>query len=409
MALKKTVKRIKGYVLVEIEGFFTERFINLTLSKKIKIWDIEKNSYGVVTFKVAVNDFKKLRIIAKKSKCKMKIKSKKGLPFLIHKYRKRKIFVYLIFAIILLVIASNMFVWEIEIIGNFSMDINEIKAQLAEENICTGMLKKDVDTKKAKLNMELKRNDIAWIGISTKGNKITVEIIEKEIKEEKILEGMPCNIISDKEGVVHKIYVAEGVANVQKGDTINKGQILISGIVTSEHADPRKVHAEGEVLIKTWYTQKAKVLYERDIINKTGKKENKYIIKLGNYKINLLNNDTKFEKYDTIISNKKLILLEKIELPIEVVKQTYEEINIETISHTKKQAEETAKNEAMKKVVEQIPKDSKIVNNYFTTREYEDGIEIEVTVECIEKTGTYEKMEDDNYARITIKSNKKCR
>ena len=289
------------------------------------------------------------------------------------------------------------------------MDINEIKEQLAEENISIGALKKDIDTKSAKINMELKRNDIAWIGISTKGNKIIVEIIEKEKKNEEKLAGIPCNIVADKEGVVHKIYVAEGVAAVEKGDTITKGQILISGTVTSQYAEPRKVHADGEVLIKTWYTQKAKILYERDIISKTGEKENKYIIKLGNYKINFLNSDTKFEKYDTIITNNKLILLDKIELPIEVIKQTFEEINIETLSYTKKQAEATAKNEAMQKVVDLIPKDAEIINNYFTTREFEDGIEVEVTAECIEKTGTYEKMEDDNYARITIKSNKKYR
>ena len=40
--------------------------------------------------KVGVADYKRLRQVAKKTKSKVKIQNKKGLPFLAHKYRKRK-------------------------------------------------------------------------------------------------------------------------------------------------------------------------------------------------------------------------------------------------------------------------------------------------------------------------------
>ena len=41
MELEDGIKRINGTVEVEIQGFFTERFINLCKINNIKIWNIK--------------------------------------------------------------------------------------------------------------------------------------------------------------------------------------------------------------------------------------------------------------------------------------------------------------------------------------------------------------------------------
>ena len=57
--------------------------------------DIKRDKSTIMYANVKLEDYKKLRQIAKKTKSKIKIESKKGLPFTAHKYRKRKIFVVL--------------------------------------------------------------------------------------------------------------------------------------------------------------------------------------------------------------------------------------------------------------------------------------------------------------------------
>lgn len=386
-------KKINGFAKIEIEGYFAERFINLTLNRKITIWDIHRLADGRITAKVSPREFKKLRKIARETRCRIKIIQKSGIPFFLFRYQKRKIFVLLIFLAIVAIGYYNSFIWKVEITGDFSIPIEELKEQLAEENIKVATKKSAIDIDSVKMNMALKRNDLAWVGVTLKGTKATVEIVEKVMPEKKELDGVPCNVVAVKDGIISKIYAKDGLAVVEKDDFVTKGQILISGIMTSELSGNRYVHADGEVIAKTWYTHKVKVPYQKDIVNKTGKQEKHYRIKLLNSEINFLNNDTNFEKYDTIEKTNPLKILNRFVLPLEVTEITYEELAVDTISYTKEQAEAIAQDEAMQGALQMIPMDADMYDNSIVVREYEEGIEAEVTIECLERIGTKEKLE----------------
>ena len=60
MGITENIKNISGIVTVQIEGFFTERFINLCKINNINIWDVRNIVKGVVRFKIRKRDFKKL-------------------------------------------------------------------------------------------------------------------------------------------------------------------------------------------------------------------------------------------------------------------------------------------------------------------------------------------------------------
>ena len=90
MNLEEGIKKISGTVEVEVQGFFTERYINLCKINNINIWNIKTIGGGIVRFSIAIKDFKKLRKISKKTKCKVKILKKEGIYFKLFKYRKRR-------------------------------------------------------------------------------------------------------------------------------------------------------------------------------------------------------------------------------------------------------------------------------------------------------------------------------
>ncbi len=386
-------KKINGFVQIEIEGYFSERFMNLVLNRKITIWDIKRLSDGRIIAKVVPKEFKKIRKIARDTKCRVKIIKKSGIPFLIFRYKKRKVFVALILLAIVAIGYYNSFIWKVEITGDFSIPIEELKEQLAEENVKVATRKSTLDVDLIKMNMALKRNDLAWIGVTLKGTKAIVEVVEKVMPEVDELAGVPCNIVATKDGIITRIYARDGMAVVEKDDLVTKGQILISGVMTSEHAETRYVHADGEVIAKTWYTQKVKVPYCNDVVNKTGRVEKRYKVKLLNSEINFLNSDTNFEKYDTIEKTNPLKIFNRFILPIEVTQIIYEEIGVDTIVYTKEQAENIAKNDAMQGALQKIPAYAEMFDNTVITREYDEGIEAEVTIECLEKIGTKEKLE----------------
>lgn len=66
-----------GYVKIKVEGFYIERFINMCISKKILLMNIEREKSTIMYANVGLADYRRLRQIAKKTKSKIKIQGKR--------------------------------------------------------------------------------------------------------------------------------------------------------------------------------------------------------------------------------------------------------------------------------------------------------------------------------------------
>ncbi len=82
------VKYIRGFVKIQITGYSPERFINLCTSKKIFIWNIKEVSNGYSLY-MGLDNYKGIKPLLKKTSTKTEVLEKHGLPFFIHKHRKR--------------------------------------------------------------------------------------------------------------------------------------------------------------------------------------------------------------------------------------------------------------------------------------------------------------------------------
>ena len=215
MFLDKTASKVKGYVNISVWGFFVERFLNLALKDDIKLWNLKRDVDLEVKASVSIFDYKKLVKIAKKTGCKISIVKKVGIPFLLLKYKKRKAFAIFSIMIAIFIYLYGLHVWNIEIVGDFTFPIEDIKSELIMENVRIGALKNALDVPRIKNNIYMRRHDIAWIGISFKGTKAIVEIVEANLKKIDEFDKVPCNIICTKDGVVQKINVLEGTAIVE--------------------------------------------------------------------------------------------------------------------------------------------------------------------------------------------------
>lgn len=393
MFLEKSWRYANGYINIKAEGYFIERFLNMCMNKKIELWNIEKISEAEVLVNIKYSEYNKVKEVAEITKCKLSVKKSKGIPELINRYKKRKIFVCIFAIAIISICIYSSRIWQLEIIGEFDIPIEELWNELEVEGIRKGMRKKDLDYAKIKRNIYLRRKDVAWMGFEIKGTKAYVKFVQRVNKTKTELENIPCNIITEKDGIVQKIFVKSGQKLVNEGDFVSKGQILISGKVSNSNEKSRYVSADGEIILKTTYINKVTVPYEKDLAYKTGKKEKKYKIEIGNYQINFINNDTKFEKYDTITMSNQLRIFKRFEVPIRLTELTYEELKIDTVNYTKEQAEIIAKNEAILNIEKQISK-QEILDKKIEILETDVGVSATVVIQCLEKVGVREKLEN---------------
>ncbi|MCI9366279.1 MAG: hypothetical protein HFJ54_07140 [Clostridia bacterium] len=132
MIFRILFKYILGYVNISVEGYYIERFINTCISKGIFLWNVKRDKSTYMRANVGIQEFKKLKQVAKNTKCKMSIEEKKGLPFAMHKYRKRKMFFILIIVIAISMYGTSKYVWNIQIEGLDKISTEEILKNLEE-------------------------------------------------------------------------------------------------------------------------------------------------------------------------------------------------------------------------------------------------------------------------------------
>lgn len=198
MYIKILLNYILGYLNIEIEGYFVEKFINICISKNIFLWNIKRTKSTVAYSNIGINNFRKVCKIAKDTKCRVKIKSKKGLPFIFNRYKKRKVFFAFLLLLTVSIISLSNFVWNIEIKGNNNISKEELLQTLQNDGLKLGVLKSKVDTKQIINKMRLERNDLAWVGIEIKGTNAIVKVVEADKKPEIIDEDDYCNIVATK-------------------------------------------------------------------------------------------------------------------------------------------------------------------------------------------------------------------
>ena len=304
--------------------------------------------------KISVKDFKKIKKIARTTKCKVKIENKKGLPILMHKYRKRKIFLIAILVIAIFIFALSRFIWNIEIIGGNNIKEDEIRSLLSENGIEIGKRKGDFNLEKAINKIRMAREDISWIGIDIKGTNLIVKINEADKSPEIIDVNQVCNIIADKEGEISKLIVKQGTARVTVGDKVKIGDLLVEGVMEGKYTGNREVAAMADIEVKKRAEKEEKQKLVQDIEVKTGNEEKKIEIKFHKFKINFNKRVSNFEKYDKIITAKKLKFFSNYYLPIEVSKITNLETKQEHKKYTVSELTDKIKLELEQKLCEEL-------------------------------------------------------
>ena len=392
MKIKILLNYILGYLRIEVEGYFIEKLINLCSNKSILLWNSKREKSTLLYTNVSIKDFRKIIKIAKKTKCKVKIKEKKGLPFIFNKYRKRKVFFLSLCLIVVGIVVLSNFVWNIELTGNNKISKEDLIAVLEQEGLKIGTAKNKINTKEIVSKVRLDRDDLAWIGIELKGTNALVKVVEADKKPDIIKEEEYCNIVATKPGVIVKTNAINGTSLVKQGDTVNKGTILIAGWLEGKYTGTRYVHANGEIIAKVWYEEKQKIELNQVISKENGNTENKYSVKINNFQINFYKTLSKFEKYDTIGETKKIKIFSDFYLPIEITKITNKELIEEKLTYSKEEARQIAVENAKKLLDEKVKNKEKLVNTYINYNETEEYIEAQVIYEVLEEIGTKEKI-----------------
>lgn len=361
MLIKILIKYLLGYVRISVEGYYIERFINICTTSKILIWNLKREKGVKLHLNIGIKDFYRAVKVAKKLKCKIKIEKKRGIPFFINKYRKRKIFLISLIVILIALYASSNYVWNIEIQVEDNLQLENLEEDIQKAGLEVGMRKSKVNTEEIVNKIRLQRDDISWIGISLKGTNAIVKAVKSKEAPELIDEKDYCSIVAKKAGTITQIIAQNGTSLVKPGDQVEEGQVLIQGTMEGKYTGTRYVHSLGEVKAIVQYTKTDKIPLREEQNVKTGNKEVKYRIKINNFQINFYKTISKFKIYDTIEEEKKFKIFSNLYLPISVTKIINEEMEKNSKEYTIEEATEKGTKQLEEQIEAEIEKKQNIL------------------------------------------------
>lgn len=394
MLLLRLWNYIRGYVIIIVEGYFLEKFVNICTKRQIYLWDIKKLKNSKISLKISIKGFKLLRPVARKTRCRVRIVEKRGLPFIANRYKERKTFVLGLAVFFVLFYIMLSFVWTIEITGNEKVETQIILDYLDEIGIRPGVLKYRIDTEKVANSIVIGINQLSWVSVTVKGTKLKVNVAERTEAPEIIPKDVPCDVVAAKDGIIESLIVKDGYSLVKEGDTVKEGDVLISGSIPILNEDSfRVVHAMGEVMARTWYESKQQIHLNIKEKIRTGNIKNNITFLFFKKTIPFFYKKVSYEEYDREEIKKVLSIGENLVLPFGIVVERYYENRIIEGKISIEEAKEAAVDAAYEEIFSLMPEDSQIADTRINFIEDSDGnVYADVIVECIENIGIAKKI-----------------
>lgn len=350
----------KGYVIIKIEGLTLERLLNLALIENIYLWNVKRINHFHVEVCVSKESYPQLTELIRRVGCNEEIIGGVGYPFLFKKIMKRKMFVLGFCLFFSLIIFLSSFIWKIEINGTEQTPNESILKYLEEIEIAPGTFKYKVSTDDVKLKLLERYNYFSFIEVRKKGINLTIDVVEEPIPPEVVDRNYPANVVAAKKGVIEKVIALNGDAVVKEGQIVKENQVLISGSMKSTNTEELYlVHAEGEVLARTFYEKTVEEPILKRIEKETGKIFSQKGLKFGSRGIRYIK-DIPFASYKEYIDETSILGWMGIDFPVKIISYEYREIQLQEI----KQNLESVKKSNELKAIELINK------------EFSDGVEI---------------------------------
>ncbi len=259
---------LMGYVRFSVIGGSPERFFNSSVRSGAILWNIaSRRNSGACVF---AGGYKGLRPSARRAGCRLRVRERRGLPFLLRRLQPHRGIVAGFAAFLVILVLLSLHVWCIDVTGNTTMDTRTVLSALSENGLYPGVRKSEINTKKIEQKLMLMFPKIRWMTINTQGCKMQVCIQEKTERPKIEKQEGACNVKASTTGQVVAIRVFAGTAQVKPGDAVVEGQLLVSGVVENESRETMLVHASAEIIAETTHSCEIQIPLRQSVRKPTG-------------------------------------------------------------------------------------------------------------------------------------------
>lgn len=375
---------LMGYRRVSVSAPSAVRLLNRMKTEEIEYWDLTRSSDGRLVFLILDREYK--RLAAGEAAETLVTEYRRGLPYLFFRYRKRIGIPLGVLLFLILTKLSTLYVWEVTVVGNESLSDAEVIASLEALGCGVGSYIPGVDFYELCHEFLLANDTVSWVSVNMVGTTAEIKLIERADKdgvEEN--NGTPSNLIARFDGEIVRTETVSGELSVIPGQTVEKGQLLVGGVLSIGQGEDRSqfilVRSRGKIYAKVERTFEV-VVPIRQVKTTVGERvEVKKTLKFFGKSLKLQENSSILpEDCDIIVERKRIVLFEDsdliggIPLPVTLITEYYESIREEEVVLSEAEALTVAQTEMAALVSEELS-DAELLSREVTTelRKTEEG------------------------------------
>ncbi|MGE5672964.1 MAG: sporulation protein YqfD [Mycobacterium leprae] len=292
--LRVLVAWVWGYLRIGVYGDQIERFLNLALKHGLYLWDTDRDAERMRAH-LSIHDFRRLRPVARGAHCRVRILTRRGLPFKLTRLWRRPALIAGAFACLAFLLWATGHVWvvKVRISGPQLLDPRAVSAVAAEAGLRAGVWKRQVDVTRVQQYVQTRLWEASWVIVRLQGTRAVIEVVEKPGWGGS-QEAFCVNLVARKPGVVEQVVPFQGEPTVKRGDVVKAGDVLVECafrywgggrplVVPGMPLPPRTetartVTAQARVTARVAYAQYQEIPLVREVMTPTGKHQWQWVL-----------------------------------------------------------------------------------------------------------------------------------
>ncbi len=378
------LRALAGWRQIRIKGGRAEHLVSRLIAEGYRLWKVERRGNELWAL-ISEEGFEVLAQLAQELGVELITARRGGLPFRWRQIRQRPFLLLGFVSAWLIVLYATSHVWAIKVTEpNLPPSAqSELIRAAGRAGLKIGANERRLNIPDIRRKMLSRLPEYSWIGIHIKG---MVAVIDGIRFVKRPPDHLPPRLVATRSGKVTAIFVYMGAADVLVGEQVQKGQSLISGVVTEVAArqpnDAKKpveesvlTPAEGEVRADVTYQQRLFQPFVAKRLVKTGHKRHRRFVQFeggGMLAIPSLS-PIPFTHY-TVEKNVRDVSFAGVGLPVRVIDLVYNEEVIHTVRLNRREAVQRGRIKALVDLRKKVPKNGQRVGSIMAVSYAKDGV-----------------------------------
>lgn len=373
-------------VLLQVQGAGLEALLNEMSLRDIPFRRAGLEDGGLLRLRIRGRELEQVQELADALTLQLRILRRRGPGNLLWGIRSRWLLLTLPLLLILAVFRLSDYIWELEVEGNERLSSGEILEALELEGVGIGTNGLHIDNELLRSRMQARLGDLIWFTVRVSGSRAVVQVRERRLPPEVVDEGQRKDLVAAKTGLVEKLSVLEGRAQVRAGQLVLQGQTLVSGTMADLQGEERHVHALGEVWARTWYEMTLCMPLQTGEKYYTGEERVKTAVKICNFRFNFYRDSgISYDGYDKMTKELRPSLF-GLALPVSLVQTRYRAYSLKEAAQEREWVQDLLEQRLLD-ALRNASGGAEATQTDFETREADGLLYVTLRAECLEQIG----------------------